>query len=112
MGGVKKKSMASMEKSQESTEAGQEQASGSKGKKTKDRSGAPQRKQLAFLPPQASDAELVKMLFPLKAITVHTAARAMGVNSSVASAVIRDLESKSMLRKAGGFSSHGVWAVR
>ncbi len=111
MGGVKKKSLASMEKSQDSEGAGADQGAPSKGKK--EAKGAPQQKrQLAFLPPKMSDAELMKSLTPLKAITVHTASRALGVNASVAAAVLKELEVKSMIRRAGGFSGHGVWAVK
>lgn len=113
MGGVKKKSLASMEKSQDSGEAGQAQAGESKGKKSKDQKTAPQQKrQLSFLPPSMSDAEMMKSLTPLKAITVYTASRALGVNASVATGVLKDLEAKNMLRRSGGFSGHGVWAVK
>ena len=112
LGGVKKKSLASMEKSQDTQEAGQGQEA-PKGKKAKEQKSAPQQKrQLAFLPPKMSDPEMMKALTPLKAITVHTASRALGVNSSVAAGIIHELESKSMLRRAGGFSGHGVWAVK
>lgn len=112
MGGVKKKSLASMEKSQDSTETAQGEAP-SKGKKAKEAKSAPQQKrQLAFLPPKMSDAELVKTLTPLRAITVNAASRALGVNASVATAVLRELEVKQMLRKAGGFSGHAVWALK
>jgi small subunit ribosomal protein S25e len=105
-----------MEKSQESEgtggAAGQEQAAATKGKKTKEQKSAPQqRKQLAFIVPKLSDADLVKSVTPLKAITVHSASRALGVNASVASSLLNDLESKSMIRKAGGFSGHSIWAV-
>ncbi|MDA4120810.1 MAG: 40S ribosomal protein S25 [Thaumarchaeota archaeon] len=108
--------MASMEKSQESEgtggTAGQEQAAGSKGKKAKEQKSAPQqRKQLSFIMPKLSDAELLKSLTPLKAITVHSASRALSVNASIASTLLKDLESKSMIRKAGGFSGHSIWAV-
>ncbi len=113
MGGVKKKSLASMEKSQDSQEAGQEQAAPAKGKKAKEQKAAPQQKrQLAFLPPKMSDVEMLKTLTPLKAITVYTASRALGVNASVASGVLRELEAKSMIKRAGGFSGHGVWSVK
>jgi small subunit ribosomal protein S25e len=113
LGGVKKKSLASMEKTQESTETGQEQAAPSKGKKAKEQKAAPQQKrQLAFLPPKMSDVEVMKSLAPLKAITVYSASRALGVNASVASTLLKDLESKSMLARAGGFSGHGVWSVK
>ena len=112
MGGVKKKSLASMEKSQESTESGQEEA-GPKGKKAKEQKAAPQQKrQLAFLPPKMSDAEMLKSLAPLKAITVYSASKALGVNASVASTLLKDLEAKSMLTRTGGFSGHGVWSVK
>ena len=113
MGGVKKKSLASMEKSQDSTESGQEQEASSKGKKSKEQKAVPQQKrQLAFLPPSMSDAEMMKTLAPLKAITVYTASRALGVNASVASALLKELEAKSMITRSGGFSGHGVWSVR
>jgi len=113
LGGVKKKSLASMEKSQDSTEAGQEEAGGSKGKKAKEQKAAPQqRRQLAFLPPTLSDAEMMKSLTPLKAITVYTASRALGVNASVATTLLKELEAKSMIIRAGGFSGHSVWSVK
>jgi small subunit ribosomal protein S25e len=113
MGGVKKKSLASMEKSQESQDAGQEQAAPTKGKKSKEQKSAPQQKrQLAFLPPKMGEAEMMKSLTPLKAITVYTASRALGVNASVANTLLRELETKNLLRKAGGFSGHSVWAVK
>ena len=113
MGGVKKKSMASMEKSQDSQETAQGQEAPSKGKKAKEAKSSPQQKrQLAFLPPKLTDAEMLKSLTPLKAVTVYTASRALGVNASIATMVIKDLEGKQMLRRAGGFSGHGVWAVK
>ena len=110
MGGVKKKSLASMEKSQDSQGEGQEQAGEGKGKKTKEKGAPQQRKQLSFLPPKMNDAELLKALAPLKAITVYTASRALGVNASVASGVLKDLEAKGTLNRVGGFSGHGVWS--
>jgi len=113
MGGVKKKSLASMEKSQDSGETAQEQAAPSKGKKAKEvKAGPQQKRQLAFLPPRMSDAEMLKSLTPLKAITVFAASRALGVNAAVATGVLRELEAKNMLKRMGGFSGHGVWAVK
>ena len=111
MGGVKKKSLASMEKTQESQDEGEGQTS--KGRKAKEAKGAPQqRKQYAFLLPRMSDADMIKALTPLKAITTNAACRALGVNASIANTVLRDLESKQLLRKAGGFSGHVVWALK
>jgi small subunit ribosomal protein S25e len=112
MGGVKKKSLASMEKSQDSQDSAQG-AQAPKEKKAKEQKSAPQQKrQLAFLPPKMTDAEMMKALTPLKAITVYTASRALAVNASVATGILNELESKSMLRRAGGFSGHGVWALK
>ena len=111
MGGVKKKSLASMEKTQDAGDTNQEQPQG-KGKKTEKKSAPQQKKQLSFLPPKMGDAEMMKALSPLKAITVYTAARALGVNASVASGVLKDLESRKMIMKAGGFSGHGVWSAK
>ena len=110
MGGVKKKSLASMEKSQDSEETAQGDATQTKGKKTKEKSAPQQKKQFSFLPPKMSDADLLKTLGPLKAVTVYTAARALGVNASVATGIIRELEAKGSLKRAGGFSGHGVWS--
>jgi small subunit ribosomal protein S25e len=110
MGGVKKKSLASMEKSQDSQDAGQEEAG--KGKKAKEKGAPQQRKQFSFLPPKMSDADLLKALTPLKAITVHTAARTLGVNASVATGVLKGLEQKGSIKRVGGFSGHGVWSTK
>jgi len=59
-----------------------------------------------------SDAEMMKNLAPLKAITVYSASRALGVNASVASTLLKELEGRSMITRAGGFSGHGVWSVK
>ena len=112
MGGVKKKSLASMEKSQDSQATAQDAGESAKGKKSKEKSAPQQKKQLSFLLPKASDSDLLKTLTPLKAITVYTASRALGVNASVATGLLRDLEAKHLLLKEGGFSGHGVWAVK
>ena len=112
MGGVKKKSLASMEKQQDAQDTQQQAGPAPKGKKAKEQKAAPQqKKRLPFLAPKMSEAEMLKSLTPLRAITVYTASRALGVNASIATGVLKDLESKSFLRKAGGFSGHAVWAV-
>ncbi len=112
MGGTKKKSMAQMEKEQESRDSVQQPGQDQKGKKGKEQKGAPQQqKKLPFLMPKMSDEEMVKSLGPLKAITVFTAARVLGVNASIATSVLRSLEGKNMIMRAGGFSGHYVWTV-
>lgn len=111
MGGVKKKSLASMEKSQDSTETAQGGEDASKGKKTKEKGAPQQRKQLTFLRPSMGEPEMLKALTPLKAITVNGASRVLGVNASVANGVLRELEAHGKLMRAGGSSGHGIWAV-
>jgi ribosomal protein S25 len=112
MGGVKKKTLASMEKSQDSQETAQGQEAPAKGKKAKEKSAPQQKKQLSFLAPKMSDADLIKTLAPLKSVTVYAASRALGVNASVATGVLRELEAKGSLRKVAGFSGHGVWSAK
>ena len=113
MGGVKKKSMASMEKQQEAEDEEQTPGQSQKGgKKTKEKAAPQQQKRLPFLAPKMGEAEMIKTLGPLKAITCHSAARVLGVNASIASSTLRNLENKNLLVKVGGFSGHFVWAVR
>jgi small subunit ribosomal protein S25e len=108
MGGVKKRSMASMERQQQS----QQSQGGEETKKEKGEKAAPQQqKRLAFLLPKMTDQEMLKSISPLKAITVYSTSRALGINSSVASSLLLSLEGKSLLKRAGGFSGHYVWAL-
>ena len=114
MGGVKKKSLASMEKKQDSSDTEQQSGDASKGKKGKEQKAAPQQQQqkrLPFLVPKMSDAEMLKSLTPLKAITVYTASRALGVNVSIATGLLHDLEVKKAILRVGGFSGHAVWKI-
>jgi small subunit ribosomal protein S25e len=111
MGGVKKKSLASMEKQQDSEAEEQAQGQPQKGKKTKEKAAPQQQKRLPFLAPKMTEAEMVKSLGPLKAITLHSAARALGVNASIASMTLKSLESKNLIVRVGGFSGHYVWCV-
>ena len=112
MGGVKKKSLASMEKKQDSETSPQESAAAPKGKKAKETKSAPQqKKQLTFIAPKLSDPDLLKSLTPLRAITVFSASRALGVNSSVAAGLLKELEARTLITKVGGFSGHRIWAV-
>ena len=109
MGGTKKKSLASMEKEQEAKDS---EEAGQKGKKGKEQKGAPQQqKRLPFLPPKMSEDEMVKALSSLKAITVFGASRALGVNSSIATGLLRALETEKRIARAGGFSGHYVWSI-
>lgn len=102
-----------MEKQQDSQDTAQQPGAAPKGKKGKEEKKAPpqQQKRLPFLVPKMTDQDMLKSLTPIKAITVYTASRALGVNASIATGMLRELEAKSLIRKAGGFSGHSVWAV-
>ncbi len=112
MGGVKKKSLVSMEKKQDSQDTEQQTGDAQKGKKGTEQKTAPQQhKRLPFLVPKMTEDDMMKSLAPLRAITIYTASRALGVNASIATGLLRDLEGKKMISKAGGFSGHVVWSV-
>ncbi len=109
MGGVKKRSLASMEKQQQSEgeQGGQEEKKKGKGEKA---ASPQQQKRLTFLPPKMGDEEILKSLVPLKAITIYSASRALGVNPAIASGLLLSLETKGLIRRAGGYSGHYVWS--
>ncbi|MGD0395685.1 MAG: hypothetical protein ABSB26_02085 [Nitrososphaerales archaeon] len=112
MGGVKKKSLASMERKQDSQDTEPQAGDAQKGKKGTEQKTVPQQhKRLPFLVPKMTDDDMVKSLAPLRAITIYTASKALGVNASIASGMLRDLEGKKMISKAGGFSGHTVWSI-
>ncbi len=108
MGGTKKKSLASMEKSQgdNASAAGGEERGKKKTEKTK---VVGERKRIEVLMPKLTDQELMKSLAALKAITVYGAARSLSTNAAVAKMVLTSLESKGLVRRVGGFSGHYVW---
>ena len=60
---------------------------------------------------RVDEAEAVKLLTPLKAITIHGAARALGTDGSTAGGLLKNLENKSVLRRVGGYSGHFVYAL-
>jgi small subunit ribosomal protein S25e len=109
MGGTKKKTMASMEKSQDesaTTAAGGDD----KGKKKTEKSKVVgERKKVDVLLPRMNDQELMKSLSSLRAITIYGAARSLSVNAAVAKMVLSSLESKGLVKRAGGFSGHYIW---
>jgi len=105
MGGTKKRTLASMEKSQN------DEAADEAGKKKTEKSKGPgERKRVEVLPPKMTDQELMKSLAPLKAITLYNASKALAVNAAVARSILASLESKGMISQVGGFSGHYVWA--
>jgi small subunit ribosomal protein S25e len=105
MGGVKKKPLAAMEKQQ------LREAQAEAKKKEQKQSQQQQQKRLPFLIPKMQESEIIKALTPLKAITVYNAARALGVNASVATMMLRTLEQKKLVKKVGGFSGHYIYCL-
>ena len=108
MGGTKKKTLASMEKTQ--NEEGEQQADGSRKKVEKVKASVGgERKRVDVLMPKLGDQELLKSLGSQKAITIFSAAKALNVSGSIAKMILASLESKGMLSKVGGYSGHYVW---
>lgn len=108
MGGTKKKTLASMEKTQ--NEDGEQQQDGSKKKVAKESKPVGERKRVEVLMPKLSDQDLMKSLSSQKAITIYSAARSLNVSASIARSVLGSLEQRGMLARVGGFSGHYVWA--
>jgi len=104
MGGAKKKPLAAMEKAQR-REAEKAQ------QKRKEAKLEQQSKQLGTIQLKMSEDQIINILAPLKAITVYAAAKALGVKASVASATLRSLYQKGLLKKEGGFSGHPIYAL-
>ena len=101
MGGVKKKPLSAVEKALKREEE-------RKGKETKQ---TKKEKVESSLVVTMSDEEVVKLIRPLKAITIHGVSRTMGIKASVASSLLRSLETKKVVAKAGGWSGHYVWKL-
>ena len=104
MGGTKKKSISQAEKAQV-------MASKKQDKKAKDNRAFIISKQQSVQIPKLDDQKVLKTLTSLKAITLCTAAKSLGVNASVTGAILRLLESKGLLKKVGGFSGHYVYTA-
>ena len=109
MGGTKKKTLASMEKSQ--NEEGEQAQDAGKKKPTKEVKQVGERKRVEVLMPKLSDQDFMKSLASQKAITIYSAARGLNVSASIAKAILSSLESKGLVSRVGGFSGHYVWAL-
>ena len=107
MGGTKKKTLASMEKSQ--SDDSEPQQDGTKKKTTEKSKPIGERKRVEVLMPKLGDQELLKVLSTQKAITIYSAARGLSVSASVANAILTSLEAKGHVKRVGGFSGHYVW---
>ncbi|MBI2183813.1 MAG: hypothetical protein HYU39_02515 [Thaumarchaeota archaeon] len=101
--------MSQSDKSQATTSAKEAQPT-KKEKKGKETRGPSPQKQV-FSASRLDEKETMKALTQLKAVTLGAAARALGVNGSVAMAALRSLESKGLITRIGGYSGHYVWAT-
>jgi small subunit ribosomal protein S25e len=110
MGGSKKRTLASMEKSQDDNANSAAGAGDDKGKKKTEKTKVVgERKRVDVLMPRLNDQELMKNLASLKAITIYNAARSLSVNAAVARTVLSSLETKGLVKRVGGFSGHYIW---
>jgi len=105
MGGVKRKPLSAVEKMQRRQQE-EEERKKKKGTTTQKPKSSP------HVLPSASDDEVLKMLAPLKAITVYTVARALNIKASVANQLLRNLLHKGKIEKVGGFSGHYVYMIK
>jgi small subunit ribosomal protein S25e len=107
VGGTKKKTLASAEKEQE-RKAEEE--------KPKEKKGGKGAKPSRAIQPQYSlsvrEEEALEQLAPLKAITIYSAAKTLGVKASISSNLLRSMAEKGLLDRVGGFSGHYVYAVK
>ena len=102
MGGAKKKSIGSQEKTKE-TQAADEKA------KKAEKKGPIKQKQKSLIAIEESQG--LKTIKNMKPITSQSLARSMGVKISIANSFLRSLESKGMLRTIGGYSGHRIYEL-
>ena len=105
MGGVKKKPITKAEKAQQAP------VEETVVKKRKEVKPIQQVKMVGWGIPRLSDDQVTQMLGHLKAITIYGAAKALGVKASVATAVIKSLENRGVLKREGGYSGHYVYSL-
>jgi small subunit ribosomal protein S25e len=107
LGGTKKKTVASMEKEQE--RKGEEE-------KPKEKKGGKGAKPSRAIQPQYSlgvrEEDALAQLAPLKAITIYSAAKALGIKASLSTSLLRSMAERGLLVRVGGFSGHYVYAVK
>ncbi len=112
MGGTKKKPISQAEKAQTAQDSAQGGPKKPEKKSAKEAKFAQQQaKQAALVAPKMDEKQLLKVLSPMKAITLYGTSRALGVNAAIASQVLRNLEAKNVVTRVGGYSGHYIYAV-
>jgi small subunit ribosomal protein S25e len=105
MGGVKKKTLSS------SKSTGQQPSEGTN--KLKKNDPKPQIKSQKHKSSVIiEDINDVSILKGMKAITVQSISKVLGVKISIANNYLRNLESKGMLKLIGGYSGHKVYSFK
>jgi|TARA_B100002003_G_scaffold231431_1_gene242440 small subunit ribosomal protein S25e len=59
--------------------------------------------------PEMDEKEASKTFIPMKAITIYSTAKSLGINASIANKLIKKLEGKGILEKVGGYGGHYVY---
>ena len=104
MGGVKKKTLSS-------TKATGQQPSDGTNKPKKDETKPQIKSQKHKSSVLIEDINDVSILRGMKAITVQSISKVLGVKISIANNYIRNLESKGTVKFIGGYSGHKVYSL-
>lgn len=112
MGGVKKKPISAVEKQQRLRDEREKRKEAKKKKREVTKSVS----EIASKPLEALTVQdidrILERLRPLKALTVYSVMRALGVRASVANTLLKNLVSKGVVVRVGGYSGHHVYALR
>ncbi len=103
MGGAKKKSLGSQEKTSKDSPVADDKA------KKGEKKGVFRQKQTSLIVIEESQG--LKTLKNMKPITSQALARSMGVKISVANLFLRSVESKGVVRSIGGYSGHRIYEL-
>ena len=101
MGGAKKKSLGSQEKTSKDSPSDEKEKKGEKKGPIKK-----QKSSIVIEEPQG-----LKTIKSMKPITSHALARSMGVKISIANSFLRTLESKGIVRSIGGYSGQRIYEL-
>jgi small subunit ribosomal protein S25e len=103
MGGAKKKSLGSQEKTSKDSPVADDKA------KKGEKKGVFKQKQKSLIVIEESQG--LTTLKNMKPITSQALARSMGVKISVANLFLRSVESKGVVRSIGGYSGHRIYEL-
>ena len=104
MGGVKKKTLSSTKAT------GQQQGDSTTNKPKKDENKSALKSQKHKSSVIIEDINDTSTLRGMKAITVQSLSKVLGVKISVANNFIRNLESKGLVKFVGGYSGHKIYS--